>query len=75
MLQPFERFEASYIPKLMELEKYYLVSQTYTRYPDHSGAPRESLLLTDYADESMARFHLEALRKDCLLYTSPSPRD
>ena len=65
MLQPFELFQASYIPKLMELEKYYLVSQTYTRYSDHSdAAPKESLLLTDYADENMAKTHREALHKD-----------
>jgi len=65
MLQPFGYFKANYIPKLMELGKYYLVSQTYTRYPDHSGAaPKESLLLTDYADENIAKTHLEALHKD-----------
>lgn len=65
MLQPFEHFKADYIPRLVELGKYYLVSQTYTRYPDHSAAaPKESLLLTDYADKSMAKIHLEALRQD-----------
>jgi len=64
MLQPFGRFKAVYIPKLMEWGKYYLVSQTYTRYPDHSEAPKESLLLTDYADANEAKTHLEALHKD-----------
>jgi hypothetical protein len=65
MLQPFEHFKADYIPKLVELGKYYLVSQTYTRYPDHSGpTPKESLLLTDYTDKNMAKTHLEALHRD-----------
>ncbi|HSC36531.1 MAG TPA: hypothetical protein VLD19_01620, partial [Chitinophagaceae bacterium] len=64
-LQPFERFRPVFIPKLVELEKFYLVSQTYTRYKDNSEAPpKRSLLLTDYADEVMAKTHLQALRND-----------
>jgi hypothetical protein len=65
MLQPFERFRPMFIPRLVELEKFYLVSQTYTRYTDHSEAPPKiSLLLTDYAEEDMAKTHLHALRND-----------
>lgn len=65
MLQPFERMKPTTIPKLEEMGKYFLVSQTYTRYADHTSAdPKMSLLLTDYADENMAKTHVKALHKD-----------
>jgi len=65
MLQPFEHFKALYIPKLLEMEKYFLVSQTYTRYNDpFDTEAKTSLLLTDYADENMAKTHLKALHND-----------
>ena len=65
MLQPFEPFKAIYIPKLLEMEKYFLVSQTYTRNKDHFGTEaKTSLLLTDYADENMAKTHLKALHNE-----------
>jgi hypothetical protein len=65
MLQPFERFKPMYLSKLLEMKKYWLVSQTYHRYAGHSSEePKESLLLTDYADESMAKTHANALHGD-----------
>ena len=65
MLQPFEPFKAIDIPKLLELKKHFLVTQTYYRYNHHFDTdPKTSLLLTDYDDASLAKAHLKALNGD-----------
>ncbi len=65
MLHPFEPFKASYIPKLLELKKYWLVAQTYHRYDNLvTTEAKTSLLLTDYDDNNMAQTHVKALSND-----------
>jgi len=65
MLHPFEPFKASYIPRLLELKKHFLVTQTYHRYTDTAlGDAKTSLLLTDYMDINLAKTHVQALPGD-----------
>ena len=65
MLHPFEPFKAIYIPKLLELKKPWLVSQTYNRYDNLMATEgKTSLLLTDYSDSNAAREHLKELTDD-----------
>lgn len=65
MLQPFLRFRQLYLQRLLELEKFYLVSQSYSRGNDHlSDTPRTGLLMTDYDDIGLAKTHLNAIKHD-----------
>ncbi|HEY4151603.1 MAG TPA: hypothetical protein VGM41_21840 [Chitinophagaceae bacterium] len=65
MLRPFEPFKAIYIPKLLELKRYWLVSQTYQPYNNHfTTEAKTNLLFTDYDDGNMAREHLRSLTAD-----------
>ena len=65
MLQPFERFKASYIENLLNLNKPFLVTQTYHRagyQPDESS--KIALLLSDYDDLGLAKIHYKAVIND-----------
>gem|GEM_PF-417548 len=67
MLQPFEEFRPSYIPRLRKLGRRWLVSQTYHRadQPQYEGQkPRINLLFSDYMELGEARLHLNAVKKD-----------
>jgi len=65
MLQPFEPLKLMYVQKLIQLKKYYLVSQTYNRAIDHfSDQQKTSLLFSDYDAEGQAHIHLNAVRHD-----------
>ena len=67
MLQPFEEFKPGYLPRLMQLGRRYLVSQTYCRVKDMETDPfssRINLLFSDYAEPGEARLHLNAVKKD-----------
>lgn len=67
MLQPFERFKPAYLPRLMELGRRYLVSQTYHRLKESTGDIPDStvpLLLSDYVELGEARLHLNAVKYD-----------
>ncbi|HCL83731.1 MAG TPA: hypothetical protein DIC22_07140 [Chitinophagaceae bacterium] len=67
MLQPFEEFKPVYLPRLMQLGRRYLVSQTYCRVKDMEADPlssRINLLFSDYAEPGEARLHLNAVKKD-----------
>ncbi len=65
MLRPFEPFKAIYIPKLLELKRYWLVSQTYHHHDNPvTTEAKTNLLLTDYEDGNMARAHLKSLNND-----------
>ena len=64
MLHPFELFKPVYVPRLLELERYFLVTQTYHRYACPLWEQKTNLLLTDYADSNMAKTHLQALHAD-----------
>lgn len=65
MLQPFEIFKPVYLNKLMQLKKFYLVTQTYYRaaaaYPEDGRIP---LLLSDYNDLGQAKLHQNAVKHD-----------
>jgi hypothetical protein len=68
MLQPFEDFRPSYLPRLLQLGRRYLVSQTYHRVKEMETDPfssRVNLLFSDYAELGEARLHLNAVKKDC----------
>jgi hypothetical protein len=67
MLQPFEEFRPGYLPRLMELGRRYLVSQTYCRVRDMETDPacaRVNLLLSDYMELGEAKLHVNAVKKD-----------
>lgn len=62
-MQPFILMEPRFIDRLIQVEKVYLVSQTYVRGTDES---KTGLLLTDYDDEGLAKIHLNAIKGDKL---------
>ena len=65
MLQPFEPLKLMYLQKLIQLKKFYLVSQTYKRAVNHfDGEQKTSLLFSDYDAEGQAQIHLNAIRHD-----------
>ncbi|MET0242800.1 MAG: hypothetical protein ABW174_05010 [Flavitalea sp.] len=65
MLQPFERFLAPYINRLIELGKPYLVTQTYHRInPALLERGQKAILLSDYDDPGLAKIHFKAIRND-----------
>ena len=67
MFQPFERFNPEYINRLINLNKPYLVAQTYTRgYSHFDHSHPTDILLTDYDDSGLAKTHLNALKGDAL---------
>src|SRR5438874_2497703 len=63
MLQPFERFNASILVRLIKLERPYLVSQTCHR-AQTGPEERIQLLLTEYNELGGAKLHLNAVKKD-----------
>ncbi len=67
MLQPFEEFKQTYIQRLIQLDRRYLVSQTYYRMKEMDADPASSrinLLFSDYVELGEARLHLNAVKKD-----------
>jgi hypothetical protein len=67
MLQPFEEFKPVYINRLMQLERRWLVSQTYTRVKEIDegrSSVRINLLLSDYAALGEAKLHHNAVKND-----------
>ncbi len=65
MLQPFEPLKIMYLQKLLQLKKHYLVSQTFERAADHfADQQKVNLLFSDYADEGLAKIHLNAVKHD-----------
>ena len=63
MLQPFEIFRLEYIPRLVNLKKTWLVSQSYPRGIDElQDEKKESILLSDYDDPGLAKVHLNAVK-------------
>ena len=65
MLQPFEPLKLIYLQKLIQLKKYYLVSQTYNRATENFFDQQKiSLLFSDYDAEGQAQIHLNAVRHD-----------
>jgi hypothetical protein len=67
MLQPFEPFKPGYLPRLIQLGRRYLVSQTYHRVREMEADPaccRVNLLFSDYMELGEARLHMNAVKKD-----------
>ncbi|HMC85463.1 MAG TPA: hypothetical protein VKI61_08050 [Chitinophagaceae bacterium] len=65
MLQPFEPMKMMYLQKLVQLKKYWLVSQRYNRTIDHfPDQLKVSILFSDYDAEGHAQIHLNAVRHD-----------
>jgi hypothetical protein len=67
MLQPFEEFKPTYVQRLIQLGRRYLVSQTYYRIKEMDADPlsaRINLLFSDYVEMGEARLHLNAVKKD-----------
>ncbi len=65
MLQPFEPFRAMYIPKLRQMKKRYLVSQTYKRAYNHfEEVHKKDILLSDYDVLGGANIHYNAVKGD-----------
>jgi hypothetical protein len=69
MLQPFEKFKAVFIPRLLQLNKRYVVSQTYKRgHEQDDQVQKTGILFTDYDDPGLAKTHLNAIRHDRYAY-------
>ena len=65
MLQPFLLLEKKYLDKLIQLNKIYLVTQSYSRAYDHfANETSIDLLITDYDKPGEAELHLNAVKKD-----------
>jgi len=67
MLQPFEEFRPGYLPRLIQLGRRYLVSQTYHRVRAMETDPactRVNLLFSDYMELGEAKLHVNAVKKD-----------
>jgi hypothetical protein len=67
MLQPFEDFRPNYLPRLIQLGRRYLVSQSYYRAKEIETDPfssRVNLLFSDYIELGEARLHMNAVKRD-----------
>ncbi|MEO6549676.1 MAG: hypothetical protein ABIN94_16870 [Ferruginibacter sp.] len=65
MFQPFILFEKKYLQKLIQLQKVYLVTQSYSRaYDPFANEIRVDILVTDYSQAGQAEIHLNALKRD-----------
>jgi hypothetical protein len=64
MVQPFVEFEKKYIPRLRELKKIYLVTQTYHRAANLFLEDKTALLVSSYDDPGLAEIHLKAVIED-----------
>ena len=67
LLQPFEDFKPAYLPRLIQLGRRYIVSQTYCRAKDLDTDGQSSLinlLFSDYAERGEAKLHLNAVKTD-----------
>jgi hypothetical protein len=67
MLQPFEQFRPIYLPRLIQLGRRYLVSQTYYRVREMEKDPAccpVNLLFSDYMELGEAKLHVNAVKKD-----------
>ena len=69
MLQPFERFQASYIESLKNLKKIYIVTQSYSRgVANPDGRHLVNILFSTYDDPGLAKIHLNAIKRDRFAY-------
>lgn len=61
MFNPFLPFSEKLLEKLIQSNRYYLISQTYDRGAVRSGEYTTPLLLCTYVDKGIALTHLDAL--------------
>ena len=65
MFQPFELFKASFIQRLVKLNKVYIVTQSYEAgFCALDEVPKITLLVTDYDDIGLANIHKAAVKTD-----------
>jgi hypothetical protein len=65
MLQPFVPLRKIFVDKLISLQKYYLVSQSYQRHFDHfEETYKPGILFTDYDAAGHANMHLNTVKHD-----------
>ena len=65
MFQPFELFNPIFAKRLVKLNKFYIVSQSYKAGLDpFNEIKKVSLLLTDYEDRGLAYIHKNAVKAD-----------
>jgi hypothetical protein len=64
MLQPFECFRLSYIDRLLQVKKNYLVSQYYARGEGRSELALTPLIVSAYDDLGLAKTHWNAVKED-----------
>lgn len=64
MVQPFIQFEKKYIPRLREIKKIYLVTQTYTRAVNLFSENKTAILVSAYDDPGLAEIHRKAVKDD-----------
>lgn len=80
MFQPFIEFKPEFIDRLIEVNKKYIVSQTYKRAFNHFAETHKTdILFSDYDDIGLAKIHCDALKNDkyaALIYlTEPKHRE
>lgn len=65
MFNPFEPFKPLYIEGLAKAGQLYLVTQTFTRNPQHfDDVKKEQILVSEYDDLGIAKVHFKALKGD-----------
>lgn len=64
IVQPFVLFEKKFIARLRQMQKLFLVTQTYHRATGLQHSNRKPVLITDYDDEGLAEIHYKAVKDD-----------
>lgn len=65
MLQPFVLFRKTHLITLLQVKKFYLVTQSYARAFDHfAGEVKTDILITDYDKAGLAYMHFNAVKAD-----------
>jgi hypothetical protein len=63
IINPFEKLDRRLLEAFCRTNRFWLVSQRFTRAPQTSGSP-VAILVTDYDDPGLALVHKKALRSD-----------
>ena len=65
MFQPFVKMNFKFVDGFIKLNKFYLVSQTYTKgNVEWEEGIKQGILFTEYDDKGLALNHKDAIRKD-----------
>ena len=68
ILQPFRKFEVTFINQLIKGGSVYLVTQAYERAAAEFDHTKKPILITPYKDEKEAAKHYEHLKSNGALY-------